>query len=585
MKKIGIQLNKHQPNINARKCRRIMAKDYSSLSKEELIEKIGKLESRKKYGLIWDEERVREKFETESENALPILREVKGKEIIKKDRPDPVNIFIEGDNYHALSVLNFTHQGAVDVIYIDPPYNTGARDWKYNNDYVDESDSFRHSKWISFMYKRLRLAKQVLSDDGIICVTIDDYELPRLLLIMEEIFGEENHLGTAAIRINPGGRKTKRSLAQQHEYALFFGKNIETQVAKVIKPIEEKTHSYKEDAVGWYEERNLRKEGQDSLASEDSARFYPIYFNPKNGAISVSKKYPVTILPIDVQGQKRIWRRGKEDVDRMFERGDLIYKKTKFGDQIYFKFRGGIEGETPKSFWDDVRYSASEHGTQTLDRILGKGGMFQFPKSPHAVMDCIKVCSSRKDAIVLDFFAGSGTTAQAVLELNKQDGGKRQFILCTNNEGNIATDVCYPRIKKVINGWGKNEGIGASLKYFKAAFVKKSLNKDDLKIRIANECTEMLCLRQGIFEEAKETADYRIFKQGNRMMGVYYSLDRTALKTLKKELDKFDGEKVLYCFTLDPLGLDKNDFIDWNNVDLEPIPQKILDVYEQIYEY
>ncbi len=560
-------------------------KDYSKLSKEDLVTLIEKLDTKDKYGLFWDEERVKERFEKDSENALPILKVVKGKEIKEKDKDKPTNVFIEADNYHALSVLNFTHHGRVDVIYIDPPYNTGAKDWKYNNRYVDETDSFKHSKWLSFMYKRLRLAKDILAEDGIICVTIDDYELPRLLLIMEKIFGENNHLGTAAIRINPGGRKTKRTIAQQHEYAIFFAKNYETQVAKIQKPIAEKTHSYKEDSAGWYEERNLRKEGQDSLAKDDSNRYYPIYFNPKSGAISTTKKYAITIWPTDTKGQKRIWRRGKEDIASMFERGDIITKTTKHGQQIYFKFRGGIEGETPKSFWDDAKFSASEHGTQTLDKILGKGGMFQFPKSPHAVADCISVCSARKDAVILDFFAGSGTTAQAVLELNQRDGGTRKFILCTNDEGDIATDVCYPRIKKVISGWGGNPGLGGSLKYFKTGFVKKSLSKDDLKIRLTKECTEMLCLREGIFDEEEETDDYRIFKHGNKMLAVYYSLDRAALSGLKKKLDKVSGNKILYCFTLDSLGLNQEDFIGWEEVTLEPIPQKILDIYESIYEY
>lgn len=560
-------------------------KDYSKLDKDELIKLVEQLDTRDKYGLFWDEERVKERFEEDSENALPTLKVLKGKELKSKDTEKPTNVFIEGDNYHALSVLNFTHHGRVDVIYIDPPYNTGAKDWKYNNKYVDESDSFRHSKWLSFMYKRLRLAKDVLSEDGIICVTIDDYELPRLLLIMEKIFGEDNHLGTAAIRINPGGRKTKRTLAQQHEYAIFFAKNPETKVAKVLKPIAEKTHSYKEDKAGWYEERNLRKEGQDSLATEDSNRYYPIYIDTKSGAISTKKKYKEVIWPLDTKGQKRIWRRGKDDIDVMYERGDLITKTTKFGTQIYFKFRGGIEGETPKSFWDDVRFSASEHGTQMLDKILGKGGMFQFPKSPHAVAECIKVCSARKDAVILDFFAGSGTTAQAVMDLNKRDKGTRQFILCTNDEGNIASEVCYPRIKNVVNGWGENKGYGGALRYFKTSFVKKSLSKDDLKIRLTKECTEMLCLREGIFDEIEETKDYRLFQHGNKTLAVYYSIDRSALDKLKKKLDRIEGNKILYCFTLDSLGLHPEDFVGWEDVTLEPIPQKILDIYEEIYEY
>lgn len=565
------------------------SKDYSKLDKEELVKVIEKLESRKKYGLIWDEDKVKEQFEKDAENALPVLKEIKSKEITDKDDSKPVNILIEGDNYHALSVLNFTHQGKVDAIYIDPPYNTGARDWRYNNNFVESSDSFRHSKWLSFMDKRLRLAKNLLSDDGIICVTIDDYELPRLWMNLEEIFGEENHLGTAAIRINPGGRKTKRTLAQQHEYALFFCKNPETQVSKVIKAIGDKTHTYKEDPIGWYEERNLRKEGQDSLAKEDSSRYYPIYINLTSGEISTKKKHELTILPVDTQGQNRIWRRAKEEIDSMYEKGDLFVKKTKHGHQIYFKFRGGVDGETPKSFWDDTKYSASEHGTQTLDKILGRTGLFQFPKSPHAVMDCLKVCSPRKDALILDFFAGSGTTGHAVLELNKQDGGNRKFILCTNNENNICEEVTYPRVKNIMTGYKVNKesinGYGGIIKYFKTKFVKKTANGDDMKMRLTKECTEMLCLREGIFDEIKNTDDYSIFQKRNKVMAAFYSLDRKTLPDLKKELNKIDGDKILYCFTLDPLGLNKRDFAGWKDVTIEPIPQKILDVYKQIYEY
>jgi adenine-specific DNA-methyltransferase len=190
----------------------------------------------------------------------------------------------------------------------------------------------------------------------------------------------------------------------------------------------------------------------------------------------------------------------------------------------------------------------------------------------------------------LDFFAGSGTTAQAVLDLNKNDGGNRKFILCTNNENNICEEITYERVKRAIKGYknSKNEkieGLGGNLKYFKTSFVKKTINKDDMKIKLTRECTEMLCIREGIFDEKKKTEDYAIFEQNDRIMAVYYSIERKALKDLKKELDKIKGKKVLYCFTLDPLGLDKSDFTGWKDTQLEPIPQKILDVYEEIYEY
>lgn len=568
---------------------------YSDLNKEELLRIIQKLESRKKYGLIWDEEKVKEQFEKDAVNALPVLKEVKGKEIADKNG-GPVNILIEGDNYHALSVLNFTHQGKIDFIYIDPPYNTGARDWKYNNDYVDDSDSFRHSKWLSFMDKRLRLAKNLLKDDGVICVTIDDYELPRLWMNMEEIYGHDNHLGTLVIRNNPKGRMTKRKLSLVHEYALFFGKTSESFVRKLPVAPEDKTHNYQKDEDGsWFLQVNLRKQGVDSSAVNKtgklSDRYYPIYFDPKTGQVSSIKKLPVEILPIDPTGQKRIWRRSKDVIDQMCKVGDLwVKKQTTNGYQVYYKFRGGLEGQTPQSIWYDAEFSASEYGTSTLDKILGKREMFQYPKSPFAVMKSILSGTNDKDATILDFFAGSGTTGQAVLELNKQDGGSRRFILCTNNENNICDEVCYPRVKKVITGYkgakdSDVKGLGGSLKYFKTKFVKDASNKDDFKIRITKECTEMLCLREGIFDEIKKTDDYRIFQQGDQTLAVYYSLDRKALSDLKKELNKINGDKVFYCFTLDPLGVDKSDFVGWNNVSLEPIPQKILDVYKQIYEY
>ncbi|KKQ23391.1 MAG: Type III restriction-modification system StyLTI enzyme mod, partial [Parcubacteria group bacterium GW2011_GWA2_37_10] len=170
-----------------------------------------------------------------------------------------------------------------------------------------------------------------------------------------------------------------------------------------------------------------------------------------------------------------------------------------------------------------------------------------------------------------------------VLALNKEDEGDRCFIICTNNEENICTDVCYPRVKNVIKGFQSIEGLGGNLKYYKTAFVKNSISRDDLKIRITRECTEMLCLREGIFDEVKVKPDYHIFEQNGRIMAVYYALEQNGLEQLKKELDKMKGEKILYCFTLDPLGLDKKNFAGWEGVNFEAIPQPILDIYKEIY--
>jgi adenine-specific DNA-methyltransferase len=196
----------------------------------------------------------------------------------------------------------------------------------------------------------------------------------------------------------------------------------------------------------------------------------------------------------------------------------------------------------------------------------------------------------KPNAVVLDFFAGSGTTGHAILRMNNIEKSNRTFILCTNNENGICEEVCYPRIFNVINGYKDQkkreiEGLNGNLKYYKTAFVKRTLSADSLKIRITRECTEMLCLRESIFEEFKKTDNYSIFKNNNNIMGVYYSLESDELKSLKVEFDKINLKKILYCFTLDPLGLDKKDFSDWKDVTFEPIPQKILEIYKRIYEY
>jgi len=556
-------------------------KDYSKLPKEELLKIIEKLESLKKYGLIWDEERTKEQFEKASENALPVLKEIKSKEI-KPDSSKPVNILIEGDNYHALSVLNYTHQGKIDVIYIDPPYNTGARDWKYNNDYVDINDTYRHSKWLSMMSKRLRLAKKLLREDGVLICAIDENELNRLGLLLEEIFGNcEIHCIT--IIHNPRGVQGS-NFSYTNEFAFFvFPKGL-----KVIG-----NRKLKEEEIYW---SNLRNWGGESLRTDARNCFYPIIvengrvvdfgdvpkdsFHPKKQTEEKNGRY--YIYPIDKNDVERKWRYARQSVESV--KDILRVKKVKGRIEIAI----GKDYGTVRTVWQNSKYDAAEYGTKLVHALVPDTN-FNFPKSVYNTYDCIApILYKRKEALILDFFAGSGTTGHAVLMLNKEDNGNRKFILCTNNENGIAQEVCHPRIKSVIKGhkdYPDITGIKAGLKYYKTAFVKQTISKDSLKVRITRECTEMLCMREGIFDEVKKTDDYRIFVHNDRIMGVYYSLESAELKALKKNLDKMKGKKILYCFTLDPLGLDKKDFQDWKGVSLEPIPQKILDIYESIYEY
>ena len=350
-------------------------------------------------------------------------------------------LLLHSENWQALNLLQEKYRERVKCVYIDPPYNTNATEIIYKNEYRDSS-------WLSLIYDRVSKSIGLSAPDGMHCITIDDVECPRLWIELEQLFGSDNYLGTACIRSNPGGRKRKRQLALQHEYALFFAKNSSTQVSKLPVAPEDKSHSYKQDEKGnWFELRNLRKEGIDSAARPDDDRYYPIYYDPKSGRISSKQELPIQIWPIDSKGVKRIWRRSIEDIDHLAASGEIICQQTKSGYQLYFRYRGGLEGETPKSLWVDAKFSASEYGTPILDNILGKREVFDFPKSVYAVAECIQTMSSMRDCFVLDFFAGSGTTGHAVINLNREDGGRRKFILV--EMAHYFDTVLLPRIKKV----------------------------------------------------------------------------------------------------------------------------------------
>src|SRR3989339_2284133 len=586
-----------------------MNKDYSQLNKEDLIKIVQKLESRKKYGLIWDEEKVKEQFEKDAEGALPVLKEIKGKEITDKNG-GPINILIEGDNYHALSVLNFTHQGKIDVIYIDPPYNTGARDWRYNNNYVDKNDTWRHSKWVSFMNKRLLLAKQLLTDDGVLICTIDHNELPALGLLLQEIF-PDREVTCVTIIHNPSGVQGK-NFSHNNEFAYFVHKDNKKVIAAEIRSDDNADIRPFINGAKGNTKNYLRESGYNC--------FYPIFikdneiigfgdvsdknFHPKSSNVK-RKDGTIEIYPIDNDEVERKWLFARNSVEDIFDDLSVKFNEKK----NLFEIIRTKKDINYKTVWFNNKFNAKTYGTQLVQDIIKTD--FPFPKSLHAVEGCIRaVVHDRNSSTILDFFAGSGTTGHAVLELNKEDGGTRSFILCTNNELNgfekelrkkglseneiqehgICQRVTYPRLEKVINGYKtargeKVKGLGGNLKYFKTKFVKNASNKDDYKLRLTKECTEMLCLREGIFDEIKKTEDYRIFQQGKKILAVYYSIERNGLSELKKELNKINGDKVFYCFTLDPMGLHKSDFVGWNNVFFESIPQKKLNVYKQIYEY
>jgi len=553
----------------------------TDLTTEQLIEEVKKLKSRKKYGLVWEDKP--EDVVNQCKEKLPVLEEVADKAIVS-GKVLPTNLIIEGDNYHSLSVLNYTHQGKIDVIYIDPPYNTGNKSWKYNNNYIEKDDPYKHSKWLSFMKKRLLLSKSLLGKDGIIVATIDDYEIFPFGLLMDEVFGEQNKIATVTVLNKKSGRSTDKFFATCHEYYLFYANDINNAKVNIQGLSGDEIDQYKfEDEISKYKWRDFLRTGGYSTPEERPNSYYPIYFNNKTEEIKIEKsKDSIEILPIDSKGHKRVWRQTRPSLLRLIANGDIKVVKNRVG-QLSVRIKDRVkQGVKPKTVWDNPLYDAATHGTKLLEKILGKSKSFDFPKSVYAVRDTVKILTlHKKSATVLDFYAGSGTTGHAVMMLNEEDGGKRKFILCTNNENKIAEEVTYPRIKKVIKGYSNVKGIPANVRYFKTTFVSKSAVSDDTRNSLVRKSAEMICVRENTFERVLDNKGYKIYKNGGQSTGILFDLD--DIDVFKKELKKLEIPAHIYVFSLTG-DTYKNDFEDLElEHELCPIPESILEVYRKLF--
>lgn len=446
----------------------------------------------KKYGLVFEEHK--EAIDEILENNVPVLKE---DESLFIDNGGQMNFLIEGDNLASLQLLEKTHKGKIDLIYIDPPYNMGKKgndDFMYNDSYVNNEDLYRHSKWLSFMNLRLRIAKNLLSDKGIIFISIDENELANLTLLSNEIFGAENYISSSFVLDNLKGKANDNFITSVGSRLLIYAKKKE--ICNEIGFNESENifgqkveDAYKsEDDLGFYNLITFKKTGQSKYREDRPFMFYPIL--EKNNTL-----FPITIdefekiynkktrtfndnylqelkikysdfnfiLPTDSNGNYLRWTSGYNTFIKKMN-NDIIYSdgvKQKNRPEANEMLQYYVSG-TPKSFMYKPLYA---NGTEDLKRILPNCD-FSFPKPIELMKDIIKLYKG-KNYTILDFFGGSGTTGHAVMKLNAEDGGNRKFILCTNNENNICRDVTYERIKRVI----EKEGYKASLKYMKVDFV------------------------------------------------------------------------------------------------------------------
>ena len=461
----------------------------------------------KKYGLVWEEHE--EQVDVKMRTHIPVFTADDSREISGDPSTDRYNFLLEGDNLHSLRLLEKTHRGKIDVIYIDPPYNTGNKDFVYDDTFIDGLDGFRHSKWLSFMYERLTSAHRLLATTGVMFISIDDNEQATLKLLCDEVFGEANFAGNIIIKSNPRGSQSKKEIASLHEYVLVYTKNSEQ--ARIIghELSDEMQSEYKySDDVGRYRLLGLRQRGGFWRASERPNLFYPYYVDPKDESLSLveDESHTIAVYPYQPStGEKGTWRWSKEKFN---SDGDaLIAKKVKRNGEIIWDIyqkdymgTADVSRRTKaKSMWDEKEMNY-QNAANELKEIFGVSP-FTYAKPVYLIRRCLEMIDIPNNGFVLDFFAGSGTTGQAVIELNHQDGGQRKFILCTNNENGICENVTYPRIKTVITGKRQDgsdysEGIPANLMYFRTDFVEKE--SEELSEELLEHIREMIQLEHGV---------------------------------------------------------------------------------------
>jgi len=568
-------------------------KELFRLKKE--IDRLKKSVKKQRYGLVWMD--IPEAFEDDVENKLPILKEVPDL-AIKNDDGKPQHILIEGNNYHALTCLNYTHKGKIDVIYIDPPYNTGSDGFRYKDKRiiskfpdgteVPKDHPFRHSYWLSFMRKRLELSWDLLRDGGTIFISIDDNEVAQLKLLGNEIFREKNFVGQWNWFKSATPPNLSHKIKKNVEYILAYEKNKNNLKYRGIKK-----SSKSDDPI---------TKPQNSLKI---LKFPPLSINFKlkdskiKTGIYGTDKYPNKLLneliiengknKNEVSFENRfVWTQNKlleelknETVINCSKSLVISYKKSNYSEEV-----------PPNLIDDTVGVDTTEESGKALTDMFGKK-VFDYPKPISLMKYLISFKPEIKDSgIILDFFAGTGTTGHAVLDLNSNNS-KYQFILVTDDENNICTDVCLPRLKKAIKGYkGKIsnksfEPLGNSLKYYKTAFIGKNnilaVNDED-KIELAHNAGELLAIAENTLELVKQTKYYQLFENNlkERSTTVYFREELDQFDKFVEMVEKLNKKTTVYVFSW---GNDEfiDEFEDIKNVKVKTIPLPILEIYKNIY--
>lgn len=571
-------------------------KELEGLSNDEKSALLGLLRSHKKYGLVWEDKP--EDVEERLKDSLPVLTEVKERAIIS-DSPDaPNHILIEGDNLEALTALSYTHEGKVDVIYIDPPYNTGKKDeFKYNDRFVDAEDDFRHSKWLSFMHKRLKIAFRLLSENGVIFISIDDNEIAQLKCLCDEIFNiypnpkEGNFLGVLVWNLGTGTQAGH--FTRSHEYVLAYAKNKQClpnfsggegeidhsalkKISKKNPPVE---YTFKAGT------KFLAPDGTELVGSWGKSETTEIV-SGRMVAENQKLKYDVTLRAgFAMIKQMKSWFKGEHTLDT---KGQVV---TEF----YFNSTGVLHYKKEKSVINPSSvlsgFGSTKTGSTELANVIGEKDKFGYPKPSNLLSFLIGL---KKDAkVILDFFAGSGTTLHSTMILNNEDAGNRSCIIVTNNENNICEEVTYKRVQNVIKGYAIEDDMieplkNNTLRYYRTSLLSRERTMPNMR-KLVSLATDMLCIKEDLYREEftfgklKLNAQIaRYFNDGKHQMLVIYREE--VIRYFVDEIEKmsFDGKLKVYLFAPDRYAFDDDFFGVSDKVQLCALPAAIYDAYQKV---
>ncbi len=560
------------------------------------------LNESKAYGLVW--ENKTENVEERQRSELPVLKEVRSRAVISENPDAPNHIIIEGDNLDALTTLAYTHEGKIDVIYIDPPYNTGNHDFSYNDRYVDSDDAYRHSMWLSFMQRRLRIAKKLLSDRGVIFISIGDEEVANLKLLCDEMFQ------TIALvpRIAKKGSNQGTHFRPTKDYVIVCCRKIEnvSPFVEVNASSDSKTYKYTDERTG----RRYRKGHSFFQASLDplrGCRNQRYYMQAPDGTLVIP---PGDAMPDSAEDAAFVVPRTRNDKVWRWSYQSYLQKKDRI---MFSRSRRSplIDSEGNHTDWNvyEKKYAdeeAQENTTLPNDVIpdfintlgttlLGEMQIdFSYSKPVELIKYLILIAQFPDDITVLDFFAGSGTTLHAVMQLNAEDGGRRRCILCTNNENGICENVTYRRNRMVIQGYTTAGGEAVeglhdnSLRYYRTEFVGRRRTPQNMR-RLMLLASDMLCVKENLYDELDEFAGiptvsngFRYFSDGTRQMLVIYNEE--AIYDIVTALEETDVAVPVSIYVFSP-GNDawSSDFESVRHkIRLTALPAAIYNVYTRI---